>query len=323
MRTAVRVVTAVAVASLVAIISWNYFVIGRPVGRVIAADPRNGGIRVGAHFGRYVNSETLVIDLRTVTFTNSAADVFRVLLQVSSVLKDVQFERIVLAHRGEAKFILRGEYFHEIGEEYGRQNPVYTMRTFPAHLYRPDGTSAYSSWAGGLLGIVSRQMEDFTDFHRKWYLADLVALELKRAKKLNESSGTQATSNESIVTPAKSLPSSSEAQVDVSPAIAATSPDVQPSFPHDSQSSATSPLTATSTSSAEEGEPRPITFVDHIKAFEEAPRFYLDERAQTYHLLTCSMARQDKLPVVIKPVIVLKRYPPHTCVQAEAKPTSR
>jgi len=49
------------------------------------------------------------------------------------------------------------------------------MRTFPENLLKPDGSRAYQTWTGGLLGVVGKQVEDFNDFHRQWWLGDLTA----------------------------------------------------------------------------------------------------------------------------------------------------
>ena len=45
--------------------------------------------------------------------------------------------------------------------------------TFPENLKTTSGLSAYSQWEGGMLGVLNRQLEDFNDFHDKWYLNDL------------------------------------------------------------------------------------------------------------------------------------------------------
>lgn len=47
------------------------------------------------------------------------------------------------------------------------------MRNFPENLYRPDGQRAFGSWTGGLLGVVGKQMEDFREFHKQWYVEDM------------------------------------------------------------------------------------------------------------------------------------------------------
>ena len=46
------------------------------------------------------------------------------------------------------------------------------MWTFPENLLKVDGSRAYPTWAGGLLGVSGKQVEDFNDFHRQWWLQD-------------------------------------------------------------------------------------------------------------------------------------------------------
>ncbi len=122
----------------------------------------------------YVNPSVIVLDLKSVSSTNSMVDVFRVLMQFSVRMKDRDFERILLSYRGDVKFQIKGNYFKQLGNEYGEQNPVYTMRTFPEKLYRPDGSRAFGSWSGGLLGVLSKQMNDFNEFHQQWYLKEIL-----------------------------------------------------------------------------------------------------------------------------------------------------
>jgi len=40
-------------------------------------------------------------------------------------------------------------------------------------VYTPDGKKAFGTWTGGLLGVLSKQMEDFGEFHEKWYVEDM------------------------------------------------------------------------------------------------------------------------------------------------------
>lgn len=87
-------------------------------------------------------------------------------------LKDRTFSEVHLAYRGRTRFILAGSDFKEMGEEYGPQNPVYTIRTMPEKLLRPDGTRAFDTWTGGLLGVLEKQLDDVRKFHREWYLAE-------------------------------------------------------------------------------------------------------------------------------------------------------
>jgi len=61
-----------------------------------------------------------------------------------------------------------------LGKEYSWQNPVYTIRTFPENLINLDGSMAYPEWTGGWLRVTGKQMEDFNNFHKKWYLEDIL-----------------------------------------------------------------------------------------------------------------------------------------------------
>lgn len=153
--------------------AFNYFSVGKPLAEVLKSESRNTGININAHYKWYCQPSILVIDIDKVSGDKSAADVFRVILQYASKVKDKTFESIFLTSKGKIKFILEGDYFSQLGNEYGQQNPVYTMRTFTEHLHNPDGTKAFSTWTGGLLGVLKEQMEDFGEFHKKWYVEDM------------------------------------------------------------------------------------------------------------------------------------------------------
>jgi hypothetical protein len=150
----------------------NYANLQSEMDRVIQGDNRNSGVQVSVHYGNYVDSSILIYDLEGIS-SNSMADVFRVFLQFASAIKNKRFTTVELAFKEQTKFKLDGAYFQKLGEEYSYQNPIYTMRTFPENLLNSDGSRAYSQWEGGWLGVTEKQMEDFTDFHKKWYLNDL------------------------------------------------------------------------------------------------------------------------------------------------------
>ena len=163
------------IAVALAIVGTNYVNLQRPLSHVLDNDPRNKDIKVSAHYQYFVNPHVLVYDLREVPGSSSPVDITRVMLQFAEQIKGRPFESVELNHRGQEKFVLKGDYFKKLGDEYGSQNPVYTFRTLPENLYKPDGKSAYGTWTGGLLGVLGRQMEDVTDFHRSWYIDVLVA----------------------------------------------------------------------------------------------------------------------------------------------------
>ena len=137
-----------------------------PLADILAGDHRNEGIRATAYYEGLL-SNTLVFDLLEVR-NKAPLDIMRVLIQFASAVKEKRFDVVKLAFQGRVKFLVIGDYFHEIGREFGIQNPVYTIRTFPEHVYRPDGSQAFGRWEGGILGVLAKQMEDATDFVNEW-----------------------------------------------------------------------------------------------------------------------------------------------------------
>jgi transposase len=151
----------------------NFFSLQIKMISVIQEDYRNKGIEVSVHYENYINPNILIYDLKKVSPDKSKADVFRVFLQFADKIQDKQFKNIHIAYKGIVEFTFNGDDFQTIGKEYSWQNPTYTMRTFPEKLYTPDGIKAFSSWEGGILGVLNEQMQDFNDFHDKWYLGKL------------------------------------------------------------------------------------------------------------------------------------------------------
>ncbi|MBX3173721.1 MAG: hypothetical protein KF709_04880 [Gemmatimonadaceae bacterium] len=148
----------------------NHLLVSSPVLEAVSQDTRNSGFRLKARFSHYINPVVLVLDLAEV---QSAApiDLLRGLFQAAAALeqKGRRFERIVLSRSGTEVFHIGGEDFSELGAEYAAgQNPIYLVRTLPEKLLLPDGTSAYSSWSGGLLGVVGKQMEDVSAAANRW-----------------------------------------------------------------------------------------------------------------------------------------------------------
>jgi hypothetical protein len=47
------------------------------------------------------------------------------------------------------------------------------MRTFSENVFKLDGTAAYPKWTGGLLGVLSKELGQFNEFHKAWYIEDL------------------------------------------------------------------------------------------------------------------------------------------------------
>jgi len=170
---AVLIVSAgIATLAILGIWLFNYVEAEAPLQRVLSADPRNGVVKAHAGFGNWIDSNTLVFDLSGVSGTATRADVFRCLLEYAEAMKGHHFTRVILSARGKSKFRIEGDYFQQLGQEYSKQNPLYTTRTFPTHLSTMDGTKPFAEYTGGVLGVLQKELEQFTEFSDQWYVRD-------------------------------------------------------------------------------------------------------------------------------------------------------
>lgn len=165
---------AVVLLVLVAIAAFNWISVTGSA-RDVVSQPGNQKIDAWAYHRWGVAPRTIVFDLHGIAGDSSAADVMRVLLQFASRVKETEFDRVYLSWRGQARFMLDGDYFQKLGREYGLQNPVYTLRTFPENVKSLDGLPAFSQWSGGLLGVVGGQMNDLLDLSRRWFMDDAMS----------------------------------------------------------------------------------------------------------------------------------------------------
>src|SRR4051812_25148782 len=94
----------------------NWLLIQHPVGEKLAADPRNNGFHLSAHYRYYVDPGTLVLDLRSADAV-APVDLCRGLFQSAEALDSVgrSFGRVILALSGHPVFIMTGDDFREIG----------------------------------------------------------------------------------------------------------------------------------------------------------------------------------------------------------------
>jgi hypothetical protein len=155
------------------VFAWNQVTLQAPMEEVLDVDARNAGIEVRVHYKGYSRPGIVVYDLREVAPDKSPADVFRVFLQFADAMKGESFDRVELAFRGETKFVLDGRDFQELGQNYGRENPMYLVRTFPERLQTPEGGRAFERREGPPLQVVGVQLDDFNEFHRRWYIEAL------------------------------------------------------------------------------------------------------------------------------------------------------
>jgi len=133
--------TVLGLALLVGLV-WgaNHFLVGRPVDAALATDPRTAAMGVVAHFDRYVNLTTLVLDLRSPGVTDTD-DVLRGVLVVARDLGSLSIvHRIVLARDGKPVYALTGDDFRKVGRTFTLvHNPVVALRDLNDALRLPGG----------------------------------------------------------------------------------------------------------------------------------------------------------------------------------------
>lgn len=127
-----------------------------------------------AYYRYLVDPSNIVFDVRSVTGEASAAGVLGGFFNFAEGMKDRDFNYVYLASNGTLKYRIRGSYFKEIGQTLSYQNPVYLARTFPERVQTLDGRKPFETWTGGVLGVMSAQMDDLNNLSRKWWLEDAI-----------------------------------------------------------------------------------------------------------------------------------------------------
>ena len=151
----------------------NYVSLIMPANSALNEDARNSGVHTWIHYEYFINPSTLVIDLRDVDSDKSTADVFRALFQIAEEFEGRDFSKVYLSSKGTKKFYIQGAYFEELGSSYSFQNPMYLLRTFPENTFSTNGTKAFSTWTGGALGVMGKQMDDLNELAQDWFMEDL------------------------------------------------------------------------------------------------------------------------------------------------------
>lgn len=152
--------------------------LGVDVERMIEIDSRNDGINISICYEDIDNKDVIVYNFLDISGKKSRTAVFRYILQSAKELKDMSFKKVVFAHKRTQKFFIDGDYYKQLGEEYGWQNSNYTNRTFPSHIKNMDGTNAYENYSGMTNDILLQQSKDNIDFHDNWYWNDMSYIEV-------------------------------------------------------------------------------------------------------------------------------------------------
>tara|TARA_B100000315_G_C14281900_1_gene453407 strand:+ start:109 stop:594 length:486 start_codon:yes stop_codon:yes gene_type:complete len=150
----------------------NYLNLQSKLDDVFKGDIRNNGVTIYAHYDNFINPNIIIFNFWDIEEDKAMADIDRVLLQFSEQIKNGDYQKLIFSFRFNKKFYINGDYLTKLGKEYSTQNPVYTLRTLAENIYKLNGQKAFSTWTGGLLGVIKEQMDDHNTFHQEWYLED-------------------------------------------------------------------------------------------------------------------------------------------------------
>jgi hypothetical protein len=119
----------------------NQMLVGRPVRKALASDPRTAPIGMVGHLGTYyLNPTILVLDLRVPAVADTN-DLFRGVLVVARDLISLSIlHQVVLARSGNPVYVLSGDDFRKLGRDFTiLKNPVVVQRELADALHYPGG----------------------------------------------------------------------------------------------------------------------------------------------------------------------------------------
>lgn len=139
---------------------------------VAKARKGESGITMVAYRRWLVDPTTAVIDVH-VDPDKSMADMDRNLFSAAEALKWRHFTNVELAYHGRGRFLLDGDKFQEIGEQWQNQSIMYLISAVPQAARHMDGAPAFGTWEGGVLGVMTKEIQDHNQLHWSWYLANM------------------------------------------------------------------------------------------------------------------------------------------------------
>lgn len=168
MAKAVFRLTLIVLLLVVALAAWNYVGVYGPSRAALAKEGSSPRVTALVYRQYGLSPNTVVFDVWSIKEDATFPDVARVLFRTAVALKDREFDRVILARNGSARFYLEGTYFRELARDVETQSPVYVLRTLPQNVYTLAGVPAYETWTGGMLGVLTNQLEDLDAFREAW-----------------------------------------------------------------------------------------------------------------------------------------------------------
>lgn len=157
------------VASVAGLVAYNAFVT-LPVALALCGED---GPLVWMHRRWFVSPNEIVLDLRDAGPSPSAGLIDRPLFLAAHALASQSFERVVLAYRGQPRFILDGKRFQQIGAswaELDETSGVMMIVTLQDAIMNLDGRAAFpNSRSFGPDEFIQRGVANHLELHLEWW----------------------------------------------------------------------------------------------------------------------------------------------------------
>ncbi|MHA1569983.1 MAG: hypothetical protein ACTSXZ_10970 [Alphaproteobacteria bacterium] len=142
------------------VFSLNYTLLQRPLNRVIEQDARNRGLRLSVYYDSYIDTDTIVFDVRGVGQPAGNAGLFRAFFQFARELQGREIETVVISYRGSHKLKIKGDDFLELGASFGTMPPNDLMWQLARNLRLLNGKLVLSHIPGNYAAILRQNLGD-------------------------------------------------------------------------------------------------------------------------------------------------------------------
>lgn len=166
MKNGLIAVAAILVAGAGALFGWAY--LRAQPHRTTFEACANDVIQASISTPSLLDAEIVRLDITDVSASASIADVVRVTLCFAHGIDDMGYRDLELAAGGQVRYRTSRSSLSPLAQEFKTGNPVFAFRKWPSILRSTDGSQAFGEWTGGILGVLSKELEDVNSAVRFW-----------------------------------------------------------------------------------------------------------------------------------------------------------
>lgn len=139
---------------------FNYFNLQRPVNKILEQDARNAGVRVSVYYDSYIDTDTIVFDVRFVGPPAGYPGLFRVFFQFAREMQGRSIEHVMLAYNGRHKLKIKGDDFQELGAAFGTMQPRQLLWELARNLRMLNGRLVMSHIPGNYAQLLKKSLSE-------------------------------------------------------------------------------------------------------------------------------------------------------------------